>query len=46
MWGSPGVYWRVSHSSLPRYFNHAFHLHSFEDAVEYADAHARAVEVT
>lgn len=44
MWGSPGMYWRVSHSSLPAYFGHRYHLYSFADAVEYADARVRAVE--
>ena len=46
MWGSPGWYWRVSHSSLPKYFHHSFHFDSFEYAVEYADAKARAAEVS
>ena len=46
MWGAPGWYWRVSHSSLPAYFGHALHMYSFEDAVEYADAKARALEVS
>jgi hypothetical protein len=36
MWGNPGMYWRVSHSSLPAYFGHSLHLDTFADAVEYA----------
>ena len=44
MWGSPGWYWRVSHSALPKYFGRCFHFELFEDAVEYANDKARAVE--
>lgn len=44
MWGSPGEYWRVSHSSLPRYFHNSYHFASFEDAIEYACAVAKRVE--
>ena len=43
MWGSPGYYWRVSHSSLPAYVKYCYHFDSFENAVEYADAKARAL---
>lgn len=38
MYGSPGMYWRVSHPSLPAYFGHALHLYTFDDAIEYANA--------
>lgn len=42
MYGSPGMYWRVSHRSLPAYFGHNLNFESFADAIEYADAKARA----
>jgi hypothetical protein len=37
MWGSPGTYWRVSHSSIPdgHPLHGSMHLYSFEDALEY-----------
>ena len=40
MWGSPGCYWRVSHSSIPqgRPLHGSVHFDSFEDAIEYAHA--------
>jgi hypothetical protein len=42
MYGSPGWYWRVSHSSLPAYFGHSYHMGTFADAVDYATAKAYA----
>jgi hypothetical protein len=36
MYGSPGLYWRVYHPSLPAYFGHSLHLYSWQDALDYA----------
>jgi hypothetical protein len=33
--------WRVTHPSLPAYFDHSLHLDTFEDAIEYACDKAR-----
>jgi hypothetical protein len=40
MWGSPGWYWRVSHSSIPqgRPLYGSVRLYTFVDALEYANA--------
>lgn len=45
MYGAPGMYWRVTHPSLPAYFGHSFHLYSFEDALEYVLDHIDGREV-
>jgi len=39
-WGTGHDAWRVTHPSLPAYFNHSYHLDTFEDAIEYACAKA------
>ena len=35
--------WRVTHPSLPAYFDHSLHLDTFEDAIEYACDKARTL---
>lgn len=35
--------WRITHPSLPKYFDHSLHLDTFEDAVQYACAKERAL---
>lgn len=38
MWGSPGMYWRISHPSIPqgKPLYGSVHMGSFADAIEYA----------
>lgn len=45
MWGSPGWYWRVSHSSIPqgKPLYGSVHFDSFEVAIEYAMDHAKTI---
>jgi len=45
MWGSPGMYWRVSHPSIPqgRPLYGSVHLGTHADAIEYVDERANAL---